>query len=143
MKTIGSFLIIISSIIASHYYERQQKIKIESLKDFKKFIQHIKHQIEYFSYPLDVIYEKYKKISENTLLLITEPTFDSELNKEISFCFSKLGKGYKSEQIKNLEYLQSKIDENLKLYESKFNEKISVFRAISLFVGCCTAILLV
>ena len=56
MKIIGSFLIIISSIIASYIYEKQQKEKIESLKNLDKFIIYIKQQIEYFNYPLDIIY---------------------------------------------------------------------------------------
>ena len=141
MKIIGSFLIIISSIIASYIYEKQQKEKIESLKNLDKFIIYIKQQIEYFNYPLDIIYSKFN--NKNTVSLTVQPNFESELNKDIKDCFSQLGKGFKSEQIKSLEYLHSKINIKLLNLEKSYIEKVKVFRAISLFIGCCTAILLV
>ena len=141
MKIIGSFLIIISSIIASYIYEKQQKEKIESLKNLDKFIVYMKQQIEYFNYPLDIIYSKFN--NKNIVSLTVQPNFESELNKDIKDCFSQLGKGFKSEQIKSLEYLHSKINIKLLDLEKSYIEKVRVFRALSLFIGCCTAILLV
>ena len=66
-----------------------------------------------------------------------------EINSNILNLMSVLGKGFKGEQIKNLEYVNVCLDKEIKKYEKEYNQKVKVFRAMALFVGCCTVILLV
>ena len=80
MKIIGSILIVLSSIIASHFYESNLKHQLAQLKDINKFIVFIKSQIEYFSLSLNEIYLKFNSKNEQINKLI---------NKKRLNCFEK------------------------------------------------------
>lgn len=146
MKIFGGLLIIVSSVIASYFYENKQKKQIKDLKELYNFIEHIKIQIEYFSSPLKEIYDKY--ISDNQIIRdikcgISPILSNKTAETEFSSCFNTLGKGYKKEQLKNLEYISNILSKEIQNEESNLHQKIKIFRALSLFVGCCTVILLV
>ena len=146
MKITGSILIIIASITVSFFYEKQKKELLLQLKSVASFIDYIKCQISYFSKPLSEIYENYKKQSvELSLLIKGEVTFpfSKELKDELYTCFLGLGTGYKEEEIKKLNYVALKINEEITKNENELPKKIKVFRATSIFVGCSTVILLV
>ena len=69
--------------------------------------------------------------------------FPNEVRTLINDCFLQLGKSYKDEQIKNLDYTIEQLKEEIEQEEKDFSQKIKVFRAIALFIGCSTVILLV
>ena len=146
MKIIGSAFIIVASITVSFFYEKKQKENLMLLKSICSFLEYIKNQIEFFSLPLNVIFEQ----SSNKTCLINElivgkeiDVFSQEINDEINICFSGLGKSYKSEQIKKLDYTIMFLKEQINKTQENYSEKIKVFRAIAIFVGCSMVILLV
>ncbi len=146
MKIIGSILILISSVTISYYYERGQKQYVYNQKSIYKFLEYIKSQIELFSMPLNRIYEKYKDKNDCIYSLIEgkyEAITPLIIQNELKECFSQLGTSYKEDQIKILDYTITKIKEEINLAEKNYEQKIKVFRAIALFVGCSTVILLV
>ena len=142
MKIIGSILILIASITTSYYYEREQKKQITACK----FLEYIRCRIELFSLPLNRIYESYKEKDDYINALIHNEdvkVHSTVLKQELKDCFSQLGTGYKAEQIKNLDYSIMLIKKEISQSEKDYPQKIKVFRAIALFVGCSVAILLV
>lgn len=146
MKIVGSLFVILSAIAVSYRYEAIQKHRITNLKSTYHFLEYIKGQIELFSLPLHTIYDKYKDKTECVNTLIKKEHFsffNSSLDNELSECFSKLGKSYKDEQLKTLEFSISKIKTELYHAEKEYAQKIKVFRAIALFIGCSTVIILV
>lgn len=146
MKIFGSLLIILTSIVISHIYDKRQKEKILAIKELLEFISFVKIQIEYFSLPLNTIYTKYNNNSHYVSNLIKEKPLeilDRETADELTKCISCLGKGFKKEQIEYLEYITSFLSKKITDNESNYQQKTKVFRAISLFVGCCVVILLV
>ncbi len=146
MKIVGSILIILSSITVTFFYEKKLKEQINTLKLFIEFFEHVKNQIEYFSLPLNEIYDKYTSSNSCILDIIHGKRIeclDEEINNDILNLMSLLGKGLKGEQIKNLEYINICLDKEIKQYEKEYNQKVKVFRAMALFIGCCTVILLV
>ena len=146
MKLFGSVLIIIASITISYYYEKQQREKILLLKSVLNFIDYIKDQISYFSRPIDEIYQKYKYQNESLYGLIHGEIsfpFSKNILDELRDCFSGLGQGYKEEEIKKLEYVSKKVSEEALILEKELAQRVRVFRAISIFVGCSVVILLV
>ena len=146
MKIFGGFLIIFSSILSAYTYEKQQKKCINDLKELKEFIEYIKNQIEYFSYPLKTIFKNYNTSNSLLINIMNGNSLkfsDKGLNLEIEKCFMSLGKGYKKEQLEQLEYMLLLIENKIKTYEQEYDKKIKVFRALSLFIGCCIVILLV
>ena len=145
MKILGGLLIIITSIIVSHTYDNRQKERIRALKEISDFISFTKMQIEYFSSPLKEIYAKYNKKSIYVDRLINKETLeilDKDTMDELSSIISSLGKGYKDEQIKHLDYLRTKLTSKIAECEGNYQQKTRVFRALSLFVGSCIVILL-
>ena len=95
MKIVGSLFIILSSIAISYRYEATQRQKIQNLKSICRFIEHVKSQIELFSLPLHIIYEKYKDKNDCINALINKDNFsffNSSLDKELRECFFMLGK---------------------------------------------------
>lgn len=146
MKIIGSLLIIIASIVTSFFYENKLKNQSVQLKEINKFIVHIKNNIEFFSLSLNDIYKKYNSNNELIYMLISKKQldfFDSEIEDELTNTFSGLGCGFKDEQIKKLEYLHTFLNEKIKDFDENYTKKTKVFRAMSLFLGCCAIILLV
>lgn len=146
MKIFGSILIIIASIVAAYFYEEHQKNKQKCLKELLCFIEYIKNQISFFTMPLQEIYTHAKK--DNTViqkLISCEKVseYGKELEDELSFCFETLGKGFKTEQIKTLEYTEKQISFKIDEQEKHLPQKVKVFRAMSIFVGCCSVILFV
>lgn len=146
LKLFGGFLIIISSIVASYFYEKNLKRKIHNCRDFINFFEYIRAQIEYFSIPLLSIFERYESKSDDIADLIEKGETninDSKINGIINDCFSSLGKGYKKEQLNLLSYAINELDKEADNMESVYTSKVKVFRALSLFTGVCTVILLV
>lgn len=146
MKILGSVLIILSSVIASYFYECNLKSQVQGLKEIDKLVLFIKAQIEYFSLSLNEIYEKYNSKNEIIKKLISKCKlnfFEKEIEDELSNTFDKLGNGFKNEQIKNLEYLHTFLDKKITEFNENYTQKAKVFRALSIFIGCCAVILLV
>ena len=146
MKIIGSIFIITSSIIASYFYEKRLKNQIFQLKEINQFVFFIKIQIEHFSLSLKEIYTKFNSKNEIIGKIISKENlnlFDEQLEDELSIIFEKLGSGFKEEQINNLEYLQTILDKKIKENDENYAKKTKVFRAMSVFLGCCAVILLV
>lgn len=145
MKTIGGLLIILTSIIISHTYDKRQKERICALKEISEFISFVKLHIEYFALPLCDIYKKYNSKSRYADNLINRHSIDildKETMDELSKAMTNLGKGYKEEQLKLLDYLYLVLTKKITENEENYAQKTRVFRAISLFVGCCIVILL-
>ena len=146
MKIIGSFLIIFVSVASSYYYERYQKEKQRALCSICDFLDFIKGQIEHFSTPLNKIFELYQNKNSYTVSLIehkqikcvSEATGDT-----LTKCFYTLGKGYKDEQIKTLDYTVNKVKTELSYLEKDYKQKTKVFRALAIFISCSVVILLV
>ena len=146
MKLAGSILIVLASVIVSFFYEQHQKEALLQLKSVANFIDYIKNQISYFSRPINEIYKSYKHQHEDLSALISGDVrfpFSKETKDELSACFSSLGIGYKDEEIKKLEYVATKIRDEISAIEKEQPQKIKVFRAISIFVSCSVVILLV
>ncbi len=147
MKIIGCGLVLIASIVCAYYYERSIKGKMSKYNEIICFIGYIKNQIEYFSYPLDEIFEKFSSHTELTSALINGNFHSTRLGKEdegkLNELFSQLGKSYKNEQITLCEYYIDYFTTSLRKCEGDAPNKIKVFRSMSLFVGICTIILLV
>ena len=146
MKIAGSVLIIISAITVTFIYEKRLKEQISTLKNIIDFFEYVKNQIEYFSLPLNEIYSKYETTNSYISDLIIKRKincFSQELNSDISNIVAELGKGFKDEQINSLNYILTCLDKEIKKYEKEYSQKVKVFRAIALFIGCCTVILLV
>lgn len=146
MKILGSLLIIFASILTSFFYEKRLKNQLEQLKDISKFIEYVKNQIEFFSLSLHEIYKKYNSNNKAIDKLISKEAldlFDKQIEDELNSTFSNLGSGFKKEQIKKLEYLDKYINEKIKEFNENYIQKTKVFRAMSLFLGCCVVILLV
>ena len=146
MKIIGCLFIITASILASYLYEKRLKYQSTQLKEISKFVSYIKTQIEFFSLSLNEIYIKFN--SNNDLinkLISKEPIdlFDKQIGDELSNTFLYLGNGFKQEQITKLEYIQAFLEEKIKDLDKNYAQKTKVFRAMSLFIGCCIVILLV
>ena len=145
MKTIGGLLIILTSIIISHTYDKRQKERICALKEISEFISFVKLHIEYFALPLCDIYKKYNsksRYADNLINGYSIDILDKETMDELSKAMTNLGKGYKEEQLKLLDYLNLVLTKKITENEENYAQKTRVFRAISLFVGCCIVILL-
>lgn len=146
MKILGSVLILVASVTISYYYERQQKEQIVNLKSICRFLEHVKYRIELFAMPIKRIYEEYKDKDECIEGLMNGDSielFSNELMGELNACFSTLGSCYKDEQISKLEFTISLINGEITALEKEYSQKIKVFRAIALFIGCSAVILLV
>ncbi len=148
MKMIGSVLILLSSILCSFYYEKRLKNRISKCEELISFISYIKSQIEYFSYPIDVIYDKYEQKTEFIMEIISGQTisdkiFDAYTRKNISNFFSQIGKGFKKEQITLCSFLIEELSNQLLKYKSDYPSNVKVFRSMSLFFGISTIILLI
>lgn len=146
MKIIGGVIILIASITISYFYESNKKEEIKALKQIKDFVIYIKFQIELFSLPLSEIFSKYKQpsiyiselIDKKDVAFLSKPIRD-----ELYDCFSVLGSGFKDEQTSRLAYLITFLEKTISEVERDFPQKIKVNRAISLFIGCSTVILLI
>jgi hypothetical protein len=147
LKIIGCGLILIASIVCAFYYEKRIKEKISRYNELISFINYIKNQIEYFSYPINEIFAKYQDTSLfiNSIInnnLDTKYLTNEEKAQIIDFITS-LGKGYKKEQIALCEYNIGFFNVSLDKTKYEAPKKIKVFRSMSLFVGICSIILLV
>ena len=108
MKIIGSLLVILSSIISAYYYEVKQREKLTSMKETDRLILFIKNQIEYFSSPLNDIFNKFETKDRQASIIKEKGNvyvFDDSVNREINSLFIGLGKGNKEEEIKSLELM--------------------------------------
>ena len=146
MKIAGSFFIIIASIVASYQYERYKQNEISCLKEIVDFLEFVKNQIYYFSLPLNRIYDEYtgKTDTVNKLISLTGDTATLlPMGDELLSCISMLGNGYKDEEIKALDYTIELINKEINTMQDVYKQKIKVFRAMSLFAGCCAIIMLV
>ncbi len=145
MKILGGLLIILTSIVLSHAYDKRQKEQLTALKEIYDFVSFMKSQIEYFALPLDVIYKKFNKDScyiDSFMQGKEIEIFDVSVRTELVKATLNLGKGYKHEQLKELDYLCFYLNKIIAECESNYKQKTKVFRAISLFTGSCVVILL-
>lgn len=146
MKIIGSIFILFSSIFASFYYEKSLKSKINKCEEIIEFLSYIKIQIEYFSTPINLIFEKYDKKTETIISLIKGEKIkilNQETDAKIYDFFSTIGKGFKKEQITFSDYTLNLVNDNLRKLKDEYPKKAKVFRSMSLFFGFCTIILLI
>ena len=146
MKIIGSLVIILTSVIASHQYEKYIKQKYQDLKALYEFFLYLRNQIEYFTLPLTTIYERYKTDNKSIIDLIENKTtqcFYKPVVTELNSTMSTLGLGYKREQLNKIDYLLSVLTKHITELEASLQQKIKIFRAISMFLGCSLVILLV
>ncbi|MBQ3017953.1 MAG: hypothetical protein IJD89_03300, partial [Clostridia bacterium] len=142
MKILGGLLILLSSIVCTYYYESHLKDKVNKYNELISFISHISNQIEYFSCPLEQIYEKYtKKTPFISSLIIKKCSFDKKVDKLVINFFQTIGQGFKKEQIKLCSYTINELESSLSSLKLLLPNKIKVFRSMSLFVGICTIIL--
>lgn len=149
IKLLGCILILCASICACVFYEKKEKAKLISVKEIISFVEHIRSQIEYFSYPLDKIFSSYEEhsfvttsISKNEVDSIKE-YLDKEDFNLISSLFSSLGKGLKKDQLSLCSYSVERLRDSYRKKEEDFPKKIKVFRAMALFCGFCAIILLI
>ena len=116
----------------------------DCVKDFTEFI---KNQIEYFSLPLNEIYSRYTFKNSLSVTNIIEQkdvtSFSNEINQEINATFIGLGIGFKKEQLMHLEYLNKRLTSEIEKCEREYAQKVKIFRALSIFTGCCAVILFV
>ncbi|MBR2943513.1 MAG: hypothetical protein IKC16_00315 [Clostridia bacterium] len=144
MKILGGLLILLSSIVCTYYYESHLKDKVNKYNELISFISHISNQIEYFSCPLEQIYEKYtKKTPFISSLIIKKCSFDKKVDKLVINFFQTIGQGFKKEQLKLCSYTINELESSLSSLKLLLPNKIKVFRSMSLFVGICTIILVV
>lgn len=144
MKFLGGLLILLSSIVCTYYYESHLKDKVNKYNELISFISHISNQIEYFSCPLEQIYEKYtKKTPFISSLIIKKCSFDKKVDKLVINFFQTIGQGFKKEQLKLCSYTINELESSLSSLKLLLPNKIKVFRSMSLFVGICTIILVV
>ncbi|MBQ7225789.1 MAG: hypothetical protein IJX02_04200 [Clostridia bacterium] len=146
MKVVGSLLIILSSIMASYFYEARQKEKVKTIGGIISLLLHIKSSIEYLSLPINDSLNTFKQYPYLVKRVINKEKIteiSGKLSEELDNCLNMLGKSYKKEQIARLEYTISVFENELKICEGSIKQKSKVFKAISLFVGCCIVILLI
>ena len=148
MKILGSFLIIIASIVSSYFYESSLTHSIEILRELVEFIKTTKNKIEYYSLSIDEILKDYtcKNNSSNKIIngdFVTIMHLDVNVQKDIENYFSNLGKGYKKEQLSLCDYTINSLENALNNMKSEFTKKAKVFRSLSLFLGVGVVILLV
>lgn len=152
IKILGAILILSASICACVFYEKRQKEQLSSIIECNDLIQFIKSQIEYFSTPIEKIFNLYSKesshsavtksIIENRLESIKD-LFDMEDFSLINEFFSTLGMGVKTEQLALCSYTIEELEKAIKKKKAELPEKIKVFRAMALFIGICIIILLI
>lgn len=144
MKILGGALILLSSVICAYYYEKHLKDKVNKYNELISFISYISNQIEYFSCPLEEIYDKYTKKSPFiSSLILKKCSFDKNVDKLVIDFFQTIGQGFKKEQIKLCSYTINELEGSLSSMKLLLPNKIKVFRSMSLFVGICTIILVV
>ena len=96
--------------------------------------------------PLSEIFSRYKYTSKylSELIDTKDVSFlNKEIRDELYACFSVLGTGFKDEQLNRLSCLVTFLEKTITESERDFPQKIKVNRALSLFVGCSTVILLI
>ena len=149
MKLFGSILILSACICACYFYEKREKNKLDSLCIACDFILHIKSQIEYFSLPLEKIFNSYsnkceitENLSKNQFKNI-QTSFEKDDFRIICDFFKSLGKGYKNQEISLCSYTLEELGKNLKKEKAEYPNKIKVFRVMTLFIGFCVIILLI
>lgn len=146
MKIIGSLCILFSSIFASYYYEKSLKCKIKKCEEIIDFLSYIKFQIEYFSTPINIIFEKYDNKTEFINCLIENQkikAINQEADTKINDFFKAIGKGFKKDQLTLCDYTLKLLNEDLTKLKNEYPKKTKVFRSMSLFFGFCTIILLI
>ena len=146
MKILGSILILSASIVSSYLYEKKKRNEILELQEIYKLAMFIKNQISCFSTPIKEIYSKFKtdsalanKIMNGEKIFL----YDKEISGKLNDCLLSLGRGYKSEQLKSLEYICAELKMAEKSAKEGYKSKISVFRSVAIFLGCCLIIFLV
>lgn len=146
MKIFGSILILFSSVLTSYYYEKSLKKKIKICEDGIDFISYVKVQIEYFSNPINVIFENYNLNTDIKELLENKKNhkiFGNELDKNLYDFFTSIGKGFKKEQLSLCDYTLTSLNSELLKMKSDYPSKSKVFRSLSMFFGICAIILLI
>lgn len=149
MKFLGGVFILLASVLCAYHYEKRLKTKSLHIQELSSFITYIKSQIEYFSYPINTIFERYEAKSEFINEIIKNPDclksegFDSDIQNTLLNFFSSLGKGYKKEQLSLCDYTISSLSSYVQALKKEYPSKVKVFRSMSLFVGISIVILIV
>ena len=148
MKIIGSFLIIISSVISSYYYDKTLKDNIKNLGSLINLISRIRTKIEYYSISIDEILKDCK--NENSWIdsvikgeKYNTKFLDKNLINDIENFFMTIGKGYKKEQLSLCDYILKSLTKYLDSMKTEFSKKSKIYRTLSLFFGVGLVILLV
>lgn len=149
MKIIGTILILFASVCACVLYERKEKQKISSAIEACDFIKYIRAQIEYFSCPIDKIFNSYEPKGTLIEALISGKHEEASrlLSKEdfkiINTFFLSLGKGLKNEELSLCSYSLSELERSIEKKKSEYPSKVKVFRAMALFCAFCIIIMLI
>lgn len=149
MKLIGSIFIICASIFASFFYEKKQKNLIKCQSELISLVNYIKTQIEYFSKPINEIFNEYNSDNEfiKDVLLYKEKAdfsiLEQGVKKDVISLFKELGKGFKKEQISLCDYSLKVLNSSLDVLKSDYSKKCKIYRSIALFIGVCAIVLLI
>lgn len=149
MKFFGGVFILLASVLCAYYYEKKLKTKISHAQELSSFITYIKCQIEYFSYPINTIFERYEAKSDFINEIIKNPTyvknegFENSIQNILLDFFASLGKGFKKEQLNLCDYVILSLSDYVQALKKEYPSKVKVFRSMSLFVGISIVILFV
>ena len=144
MKIFGCILILISSVSCTYFYENGQKTKLLRYAEIIEFMKFAKYQIEYFSTKIDKIFTEFdaKYIGEILSSKRVPKSFGKD-STALNEYFSSLGKGYKKEQLDLSSYYINYFQDAYTKISHELPNKIKIFRAMSLFIGATTIIILV
>lgn len=149
MKLLGCIFIIFASIISSYFYEKNLKDNINHTEALYDLIKHIMSHIEFFSTSIGDILKSYPSDNEFIKILVNKKELsdfsflEDSISNDIKCFFSKLGKGFKKEQLALCEYTLKQLEGTKNKMKLEFAKKTKVFRSLSLFFGIGCVILLV
>lgn len=144
MKIVGSFVIILASIVCSFMYEKRLKQQIDCLERFISFVKHVKSKIQYFSLPTSEIFSSYNDIEYINSCMSDKFSLLSKNEQSLLHdFFKKLGTGYKAEEIALCDFTCNALAEVVNEFKNKTPSKIKIFRALSLFFGVSVIIFIV
>lgn len=148
MKIIGIIFIISASLFATICYEKKLKIKITRLEALLDFISYMDTQISLFSLPINSIFSSYN-LNAELLCKIKEKNyedfflFDEDFSSKVINFFENIGKGYKSQQLKNCKVFADILNNELVSQKSDIKNKIKIFRTLAFFLSACIIIFIV
>lgn len=147
VKIVGIVFILLGCALYSHEYRIGLKKGIASLEDYIELVESIRAQIEYFSTPLAQILRKHEKgigkTTEDVLTAIENDTILIEAERKVLIeLFSRLGDGYKDEQIKLCVYSLEQLKKFHEKRAREYPEKVKVNRSLCFLAGASAVLLL-